>query len=140
MTEALANLEGLEKGPAGNTALAAAFCACAGADQDSSSSFRKPNTPEPANTFSHSWTLHGITASTFVSAIPKRTTPGKNIILPSHPSFIKCTDADLDQPHEKISYKKALKTYNVAQPTAEDIHSWPKKPKRRGIRGSVLEL
>ena len=51
---------------------------------------------------------------------PKDEIPGKNIILPTHPSLIKATDIDLDHMRRSL-IKTALKTYNVDAPTEEDI-------------------
>ena len=46
--------------------------------------------------------------------------PGKNIVLPEHPSLIKATDVDLDHMRRSL-IKTALKTYNTSEPTEQDI-------------------
>ena len=49
---------------------------------------------------------------------PKEEIPGKNIVLPAHPSQIKATDLDLDRMRTSL-IKTALKSYEV-NPTEED--------------------
>ncbi len=50
---------------------------------------------------------------------PKDEVPGKNIILPSHPSLIKANDADLEHMRKSL-IKNALKNYDVV-PNDADI-------------------
>jgi hypothetical protein len=50
---------------------------------------------------------------------PKDEVPGKNIILPLHPSMIKANDADVINMRSSL-IKNALNNYNVV-PTEEDI-------------------
>lgn len=120
ITECLATLEGLEKGPAGNTALAAAFALAQELDQDQLIVVQETEYTgagkhvQPQLSFAKD---NGIDVS---FGDPKEEVPGKNIILPSHPSLIKATDVDLDRMRKSL-IKTALKTYDVSEPTAEDI-------------------
>jgi len=120
MTECLATLEGLEKGPAGNTALAAAFCIAQEYDRDKMIVVQETEYTgagkhiQPQLSFARS---NGIEIK---FGDPKDRINGKNIILPSHPSLIKVTDVDLDHMRETL-IKTALKTYNVETPTSEDV-------------------
>ena len=120
MTEMLAILEGLERGPAGNTALACAFALArelpeeeiivvteteytgAGKHIQPQLSFARENGIE---------IRFGDPASEDI--------PGKNIILPSDPGLFACKDADLDHMRRKLILKTAEKAGGKL--TAEDI-------------------
>jgi 2-amino-4-ketopentanoate thiolase beta subunit len=120
MTECLATLEGLEKGPAGNTSLAAAFALSQEMDLDQLIVVQETEYTgagkhiQPQLSFARS---NGIDIH---FGDPKDEVPGKNIIFPSHPSLIKATDIDLDHMRKSL-VRTALKTYNVEDPTEEDI-------------------
>lgn len=120
MTECLATLEGLEKGPAGNTSLAAAFALAQELDQDQIIIVQETEYTgagkhlQPQLSFAKS---NGIDVR---FGDPADQVPGKNIILPRHPSKIKVTDLDLDRMRSSL-IKTAMKTYDVAEPTDEDI-------------------
>ncbi len=119
ITEALASLEGLEKGPAGNTALTAAFSMAQEMDQDQMIVVQETEYTgagkhiQPQLSFARS---NGIEVK---FGDPKDEVPGKNIILPSHPSLIKAQDANLDNMRKSL-IKNALTNYNVA-PNDADI-------------------
>lgn len=120
MTEMLAILEGLERGPAGNTALACAFALArelpeeeiivvteteytgAGKHIQPQLSFARENGIE---------IRFGDPSSEDI--------PGKNIILPSDPGLFACKDADLDHMRRKLILKTAEKAGGKL--TAEDI-------------------
>ena len=93
MTEALAVLEGCERGPAGNTSLTAAFAIAQEMNendilvvQETEYTFAKKNGIEVR--FGN----------------PNEEVPGRNIILPENPSLIKVRDFDLNK--TKLSYVK----------------------------------
>ena len=119
ITEALASLEGLEKGPAGNTSLAAAFAIAQEMPEDQMLVVQETEYTgagkhiQPQLTFARS---NGID---IFFGDPKDQVPGKNIILPSHPSLIKVTDHDLNGLRRSL-IKTAVKTFNE-NPTEEDI-------------------
>lgn len=119
ITEALASLEGLEKGPAGNTALTAAFSLAQELDQDQMIVVQETEYTgagkhiQPQLSFARS---NGIEVK---FGNPEEEVPGKNIILPSHPSLIKAQDADLDNMRKSL-IRNALANYNVT-PTEADI-------------------
>ena len=71
-TELLARLEGIERGPAGNTSLAAAISLAQELPEDGSSSCRRRSTPARANTAARNSALRGKTASSYLSAIRGR--------------------------------------------------------------------
>ncbi len=119
MTETLASLEGLEKGPAGNTSLAAAFALAQEMHEDQMIVVQETEYTgagkhvQPQLTFARS---NGIEV---FFGDPKDEVPGKNIVLPSHPSLIKVKDQDLDQMRKSL-IRTAVNTYKVT-PTEEDI-------------------
>ena len=119
MTEALASLEGLEKGPAGNTALTAAFSLAQEMNQDEMIVVQETEYTgagkhiQPQLSFARE---NGIEVK---FGDPREEVPGKNIILPSHPSMIKAQDADLDHMRKSL-IKNAITTYNVT-PNDADI-------------------
>ncbi len=119
ITEALASLEGLEKGPAGNTALTAAFSLAQELDQDQMVVVQETEYTgagkhiQPQLSFARE---NGIEVK---FGDPKEEIPGKNIILPSHPSMIKAQDADLNHMRRSL-IKNALANYDV-KPNDADI-------------------
>ncbi|WMJ75756.1 MULTISPECIES: 2-amino-4-oxopentanoate thiolase subunit OrtB [unclassified Sedimentibacter] len=119
ITEVLASLEGLEKGPAGNTALTAAFSLAQELDQDQMIVVQETEYTgagkhiQPQLSFARQ---NGIEVK---FGDPKDEVPGKNIILPSHPSLIKANDADLEHMRKSL-IKNALKNYDVV-PNDADI-------------------
>ena len=121
MTEALAQLEGLEKGPAGNTALAAAFSIAQEMDEDQILVVQETEYTgagkhiQPQLSFARS---NGID---IFFGNPVDQVPGKNIILPKHPSLIKATDMDMDKLRKSV-IKNALATKSIDTLSASDIH------------------
>ena len=120
MTECLATLEGLEKGPAGNTSLAAAFALSQEYDRDKLIVVQET---EYTGAGKHVQPQLSFAKSNGIEVFfgdPKDEIPGKNIVLPEHPSLIKATDVDLDHMRRSL-IKTALKTYNASEPTEQDI-------------------
>lgn len=121
MTEALAQLEGLEKGPAGNTALAAAFSIAQEMDEDQILVVQETEYTgagkhiQPQLSFARS---NGID---IFFGNPIDQVPGKNIILPKHPSLIKATDMDMDKLRKSV-IKNALATKPIDTLSTADIH------------------
>lgn len=95
MTEALAALEGLERGPAGNTSLTAAFALAQEMDKDQIVVVQETEYTGAGK--------HPMAQLTFAKqngiqmdfGEPDTEIPGKNIIFPSDPSCIKIRDVDL---------------------------------------------
>lgn len=119
MTEALASIEGLEKGPAGNTALAAAFSLAQEMDQDQMIVVQETEYTGAGKHIQPQLSFARDNGIEILFGDPKDEVPGKNIILPSHPSLIKATDADLNHMRKSL-IKNAIETYKVT-PTEEDI-------------------
>lgn len=119
MTEVLASLEGLEKGPAGNTSLAAAFAIAQELPEDQMIVVQET---EYTGAGKHVQPQLSFAKSNGIEVLfgnPDDEVPGKNIILPSHPSLIKAKDVDLDHIRKSL-IKTAVNTYKVT-PTKEDI-------------------
>lgn len=119
MTEALASLEGLEKGPAGNTALAAAFSLARELDQEQMIVVQETEYTGAGKHIQPQLSFARENGIEVYFGDPKDEIPGKNIVLPSHPSLIKTKDEDLDRMRRSL-IKTAVNTYNV-EPTEEDI-------------------
>lgn len=119
MTEALANLEGLEKGPAGNTALAAAFAIAQEMPEDQMIVISETEYTGAGKHIQPQLTFARDNGIDIHFGDPSEDAPGKNLILPSHPSLIKVKEQDMDRMRRSL-IKKAVNTYKVT-PTAEDI-------------------
>lgn len=112
ITECLATLEGLEKGPAGNTSLAAAFALAQELDQDQMIVVQETEYTgagkhvQPQLSFAKD---NGIEVRL---GDPADEVPGKSVIIPSHPSLIKVKDMDLDR-QKKSLIKGNLRKYGT---------------------------
>lgn len=120
MTEALASLEGLEKGPAGNTALAAAFALAQELDEDKTIIVQETEYTGAGKHIQPQLSFARDNGIDIIFGDPKDEIPGKNIILPSDPCLLKVTDLDLDHMRKSL-IKTAMSTCNVENPTDEDI-------------------
>ena len=97
MTEALAQLEGLERGPAGNTALAAAFCLAQTMDQDQTIVVQETEYTGAGKHINPQLTFAKENGIELLMGDPAQEVPGQNIILPVHAGLIKIKDLDLDR-------------------------------------------
>jgi len=120
MTETLAVLEGLERGPAGNTSLTATFSIAQELDRDQIIIVQETEYtgagkhPLPQLTFAKE---NGIELK---QGNPETEIPGTNIILPQHPSMIKARNFDLNK--AKISYiKNCVAEKQIADISQSDI-------------------
>jgi len=97
-------LEGLERGPAGNTSLAAAFALAQEMRTDQVIVVQETEYtgagkhPQAQLTFAKD---NGIEVR---RGDPQESIPGKNIIIPTHPAQIQVKDIELD--HLRLSYLK----------------------------------
>ncbi|MBQ1395713.1 MAG: PLP-dependent lyase/thiolase [Eubacterium sp.] len=121
ITEALAQLEGMEKGPAGNTALAAAFSLAQELPEDAVVVISETEYTgagkhiQPQMSFARE---NGI--DIYFGDPDAEDMPGVNLVLPKDPSYIHAQDADLNHFRQSL-IKKAVKKSGVAVPTAEDL-------------------
>ena len=119
ITEALASLEGLEKGPAGNTALTAAFALAQELDQDQMIVVQETEYTGAGKHIQPQLSFARENRIEIKFGDPKDEVPGQNIILPSHPSLIKANDADVISMRKSL-IRNALNNYKVT-PTEADI-------------------
>lgn len=120
ITEALSILEGIERGPAGNTSLTAAFALAQEMDEDQTIVVQETEYtgagkhPMPQISFAKQ---NGIEV---LFGDPDTEVPGKNIVFPDHPSRIKIRDFDLDK--ARISYiKNAVTNYKKTEINKNDL-------------------
>ncbi|MCQ4635667.1 2-amino-4-oxopentanoate thiolase subunit OrtB [Anaerovorax odorimutans] len=140
ITECLATLEGLEKGPAGNTSLAAAFALAQEMDQDQMIVVQETEYTgagkhvQPQLSFARE---NGIEVRL---GDPKDEVPGKSVIIPEHPSLIKATDMDLDR-QKKSLIKGNLKKYTM-NPTEDDYKYLAEETKKdvEWVKKAVEEI
>ncbi len=140
MTEALASLEGLEKGPAGNTSLAAAFSIAQEMDRDQIIVVQETEYTgagkhvQPQLAFAKQ---NGIVVR---FGNPQEEVPGQSIVLPEHPSLIKAKDLDMTKLRKSL-IKNALENTKKV-PTEEDIEFLAKETKTDAafVRAALEEL
>ncbi|MDD2480849.1 MAG: 2-amino-4-oxopentanoate thiolase subunit OrtB [Lutispora sp.] len=120
ITEALSILEGLERGPAGNTSLTAAFALAQEMDQDQTIVVQETEytgagkSPMPQISFAKQ---NGIDV---LFGDPDTEIPGKNIVFPEHPSMIKAREFDIDK--ARTSYiRNAITNYGKNEINRNDL-------------------
>ena len=120
VTEALSVLEGIERGPAGNTSLTAAFALAQEMDEDQTIVVQETEYtgagkhPMPQISFAKQ---NGIEV---LFGDPDEEIPGKNIVFPDEPSKIKIRDFDLSK--AKASYiKNAINNYGKTEINRNDF-------------------
>jgi cysteine synthase len=143
ITEALASLEGLEKGPAGNTSLAAAFALAQEMPEDA---FILVQETEYTGAGKHVQPQLSFARSNGIDVRfgdPKDESPGNNLILPSRPSLIRAVDVDLDHIRRSL-IKTALATYGKpgSAPSEADIAFLAEETRRDVdfVRGVIAEI
>lgn len=106
ITEALASLEGLEKGPAGNTALAAAFCLAQEMDEDQTIVVQETEYTGAGKHIQPQLSFARDNGIDIRFGDPEEEIPGKSIILPAHPNLIRARDVDLDKMRRSLIRNK----------------------------------
>lgn len=128
MTELLAQIEGLERGPAGNTALVAAFKIAQEMDEDQLIVVQETEYTGAGKHILPQLTFAKENGIEIVKGDPSEEVPGKNIILPEDPEKLTITDLDLNK--TKQSYiKNCIKNTQVNKVTKEDIDFLVKETK-----------
>lgn len=120
MTEALAAIEGMERGPAGNTSLAAAFAIAREMDEDQVVVVQETEYtgagkhPIPQLNFAKE---NGVEVK---RGNPDQEVPGQSIIIPEEPGMIKARDLDLKK--IRSSYlKKAINNSGIGELGAKEL-------------------
>jgi len=119
MTEMLANLEGLERGPAGNTALAAAFVLAQELPEDAILVVTETEYTGAGKHIQPQLDFARENGIEIVFGDPVDDVPGKNIVLPADPGLFKVKDLDLDKLRKSL-IKRSVGRAN-GKLTAEDI-------------------
>ena len=121
ITEALAQLEGIERGPAGNTAVAAAFALAQELPEDavivvSETEYTGAGKHiQPQMAFARE---NGIEIK--FGDPDKEDKPGVNLVLPKDPSYLRIQEADIKRFRESLIKKSCIK-HGVTNPIAEDL-------------------
>ena len=140
ITECLATLEGLEKGPAGNTSLAAAFSIAQEMPRDAMIVVQETEYTgagkhvQPQLSFARE---NGIEVRL---GDPRDEVPGKSVIIPEHPSLIKAKDMDLDRQKRSL-IRGNLRKYTM-NPTEEDYKFLAEETKKdvEWVKQAVSEI
>ncbi|WP_206460181.1 2-amino-4-oxopentanoate thiolase subunit OrtB [Anaerovorax sp. IOR16] len=119
MTEALANLEGIERGPAGNTALAAAFSLAQELPEDAVIVISETEYTGAGKHIQPQLSFARENGIDICFGDPKDDKPGENIVLPKDPSYIKCKDADINRFRTSLIKKACGK--HEGTPTDADL-------------------
>jgi hypothetical protein len=128
MTEALAQLEGIERGPAGNTALAAAFAIAQEMDEDQIIVVQETEYTGAGKHIQPQLTFARENGVEIKFGNPEDEIPGVDIILPSHPSLIKVKDSDMNK-MRKSYVRNCISNNKVTKVSEEDIEFMAKDSK-----------
>ena len=120
MTEMLANLEGLERGPAGNTALAAAFALARVLPEDAIVVVTETEYTGAGKHIQPQLDFARDNGIEIFFGDPKDDVPGKNIVLPADPGLFRVKDMDLDKLRKSL-IKRSVPRANGKKLTAEDV-------------------
>lgn len=119
-TECLAQVEGLERGPAGNTSLTAAFALAQQMKEDDVIVVQET---EYTGAGKHPLSQLAFAKQNGVKVCvgdPEDEVPGKNIVIPFHLSLIKTWEVDLNR-LKKSYIKNCIEHYNVTSINSHDL-------------------
>lgn len=119
ITEALANVEGLEKGPAGNTSLAAAFALAQELDENQIILVQETEYTGAGKGIQPQLSFARDNGIELLFGNPKDEIPGETIILPQTLEDIQVTDISLEQ--LRLSMIKNYVKQNINEWTEEDL-------------------
>lgn len=120
ITECLANLEGYERGPAGNTSLTAAFALAQEMDEDQIIVVNETEYTGAGKHPSAQITFAKENGIEVFFGDPDEEVPGQNMVFPEHPGMIKARTFDLTR--AKKSYiRNCVKNYGMDHATDQDI-------------------
>lgn len=120
MTEALAQIEGLERGPAGNIALAAAFSIARELDQDQMIIVQETEYTGAGKHIQPQLSFARENGIEIFFGNPVDQVPGVNIILPKTPDLIKAIDLDMTKTRKSV-VKNAIKANQATRVSDLDI-------------------
>ena len=119
MTEMLANLEGLERGPAGNTALAAAFSLAQELPEDEILVVTETEYTGAGKHIQPQLDFARENGIEIFFGNPDQDVPGKNIVLPENPGVFKIKELSLDKMRKSLIKRSVPRA--AGKLTAEDI-------------------
>ena len=128
MTELLAQLEGLERGPAGNTSLTAAFCLSQELDEDQVIVVQETEYTGAGKHINPQLTFARENGVEIKFGNPQKEICGQNLILPSHPNLIKVNEIKMDK-IRKSYIKNAIENNNIEHLSKQDIEFLAKDSK-----------
>jgi hypothetical protein len=102
MTEALAQLEGMERGPAGNVSLAAAFALAMTMPENTAIVVQETEYTGAGKHLQPQLSFARENGIAIRFGDPEEEIPGKSIILPSHPSLMKARPLPLVQLRKRL--------------------------------------
>ncbi len=120
MTETLAILEGIERGPAGNTSLAAAFSIAQELDDDQIIIVQETEYTGAGKHHGAQLSFARENGINIQFGNPRDEIPGENIIIPKNPSLIKVNDLDLTRV-KKSCIKNHINNNPEVELTEQDI-------------------
>ncbi|UEL48615.1 2-amino-4-oxopentanoate thiolase subunit OrtB [Terrisporobacter hibernicus] len=97
ITELLAQLEGIERGPAGNTSLTAAFSLAQELDEEKMIVVQETEYTGAGKHINPQLTFARENGIEIKFGNPKDEIAGKNLILPQSPELLKCVDVDINK-------------------------------------------
>jgi hypothetical protein len=118
ITQVLAELEGLERGPAGNTSLAAAFAL---ARQMREEQIIVVQETEYTGAGKHPLSQLNLAKQMGIAVVrgdPRASKPGQAIVIPQHPSQLAVVDVDMDR-LRRLYLRNALNTLPTEQMLTE---------------------
>lgn len=121
ITQALAEIEGMERGPAGNISLAAAFALAREMEEDKIIVVQET---EYTGAGKHPLGQLNLAKQMGIKVLrgdPKENKPGEAIVIPLHPSQIEAVDVDLDRIRRSYLRNAINSLPDGKTPTNEDI-------------------
>lgn len=115
ITEALAQLEGMERGPAGNTSLAAAFSIAQEMDQDQILVVQETEYTGAGKHPSSQLSFAKANGVSVARGDPAGSIHGTSILIPEHPGQVRAVDLDIDR-LRKSYIRKALESCREKAP------------------------
>lgn len=131
ITELLAQLEGIERGPAGNTSLTAAFSLAQELDEDKIIVVQETEYTGAGKHINPQLTFARENGIEIKFGNPKDEIAGENLILPQRPELLKCVDVDINRIRKSYIKNCVLnnKINNVDNLSNEDIEFLMKETK-----------
>lgn len=141
ITELLAQVEGMERGPAGNTSLAVAFKVAQTLPKDALVVVQETEYTGAGKHINPQLSFAKENGIDVRVGDPTEEVPGQNIIIPSHPSLVKVEEIDLSRTRRSV-IKNAVKNHKVDVVEQADLEFLAKEIKSdiAVVKGYLDEL